>query len=62
MSLLREERKRRGVMAKAVARYLGVTERTYYNYEKNPQSMKIETALKVCEFLNCSIDDIFLAE
>ena len=60
MSKLRDYRVERGIMAKAAAQHIGVSYQTYHKYEDNPGLMRIEDALKLCEFFRCDIDDIFL--
>ena len=62
MAKLREARKAKGVTAKAVANHLGVTQRTYYNYEQNQGSISIDKALDICDFLGYTLTDIFLPE
>ena len=62
MAKLRDARKAKGVTAKAVANHLGVTQRTYYNYEQNQGSISIEKALNICDFLGYSLTDIFLPD
>lgn len=61
MKSLKEIREERGIKQKAVAEYLGVERQTYANYEANPSSLSIGQAKSVSEFLNCSIDEIFLS-
>lgn len=60
MKTLKEYRESKGVKLISVAEHLGVTRQTYSNYEENQDSMSIGQARAVCEFLGCSIDDIFL--
>ena len=62
MPKLRDARKAKGVTAKAVANHLGVTQRTYYNYEQNQNAISIEKALDICDFLGYTLTDIFLPE
>lgn len=62
MQSLREARKAKGVTARAVARHIGVTERTYYNYEERPERVSIATAKSICDFLGYTLDEIFLNE
>ncbi len=62
MKSLREARKAKGVTARAVARHIGVTERTYYNYEEHPEKVSIATAKAICDYLGYTLDEIFLAE
>ena len=61
MRTLREARKAKGVKAKAVAEHIGVTERTYYNYEQDQERISIEKAKAICDFLGCTLDEIFFA-
>ena len=60
MQTLREARKERGVLQKAVAEHLGVSRQTYSRYENAQENMTIEQAKAVCKFLHCSIEDVFL--
>lgn len=62
MHNLQAAREIRGVTQKAVADYIGVTRQTYARYEAEQERMTIEQAKAVCEFLHCSITDIFLPE
>lgn len=60
MQTLKEVRKQRGVLQKAVAEHLGISRQTYGKYENNQECMTIGQAKAVCEFLHCDIDDVFL--
>lgn len=60
MNTLKEAREIRGVTQKAVADHIGVTRQTYAKYESEQESMTIEQAKAVCDFLHCSIEDVFL--
>lgn len=59
MQSLKEVRESRGVKQLAVAAYLGVSRQTYASYENNPESMSVEQAKAVCDFLHVSVADIF---
>lgn len=60
MKSLKEYRESKGVKLQAVAEHLGVTRQTYSTYEANQSSMSIEQAVAVCDFLGCTVEDIFL--
>lgn len=62
METLKEMREKRGVSQKAVANHLGVARQTYNRYENKQERMTIEQAKAVCDFLHCSVADIFLPE
>lgn len=62
MPTLREVREARGVKQKAVAEHLGIARQTYGRYENHPEKMTLEQARAACNFLHCSIVDIFLPE
>lgn len=61
MKTLKEIREARGIKQVAIADHLGIARQTYAGYEENPQSMSIGQACAVCEFLGCTLGDIFLA-
>ena len=56
---LREMRMKRGVSIVALSNHLGISRQTYRKYERNPGSMTVDQALAVCDFLRCSLGDIF---
>lgn len=60
MGKLKEYREKKGVKIVAIARHLGVSRQTYSKYEDNQESMSIEQAKAVCDFLGCSVSEIFL--
>lgn len=62
MQTLKEVRESRGVTQKAVSEHLGVARQTYCRYENKQEKMSIEQAKAACEFLHCSVSDIFLPE
>lgn len=59
MKTLREVRESKGVTKAAMCRHLAISKPTYDDYERNPASMRIETATKVAEFLGIGLQDIF---
>ncbi|MDR1014768.1 MAG: helix-turn-helix domain-containing protein [Coriobacteriales bacterium] len=61
MSKLKEMRESRGIKMLAVADHLGVSRQTYSQYEKFPEAMSVSQAQAVCNFIGCSINDIFLS-
>ena len=60
MQTLKEARESRGIKQKTVAEHLGVARQTYCRYENQQEKMSVEQAKAVCEFLHCSVADIFL--
>lgn len=62
MRTLKEVRESKGVKQYVVAKHIGVSRQTYCGYENNPSSMSVGQARAVCEFLGCSITDIFFSE
>lgn len=61
MQSLQEIRESKGIKLNSVAQHIGVSRQTYRKYEKNPGSMTIDQALSVCNFIGCSVDEIFLS-
>lgn len=61
MRTLREIREQKGVTKAAMIRHLGISKPTYDDYESNPESMRIETAKQVADFLGVDLQDIFFA-
>lgn len=61
MKSLKEVRESKGVKQLAVANHLGVSRQTYSSYESHPESMSVEQARAVCEFLHVSVTDIFFS-
>lgn len=59
MQSLRCIREKKGVSKVAVARHIGVTDKTYAKYEDAPEKMTIETAKSVAEFLGVDVSEIF---
>lgn len=61
MKSLKEYRESKGIKLQAVADRLGVSRQTYREYEKNQSSMSISQAKAACEFLGCSVNEIFFS-
>ena len=57
---LKEMRESRGVMKKALVELLNTSYPTYQKYEDDPRKLSIEDLNKICEFLHCRREDIFL--
>lgn len=62
MTSIKEIRKSKGVMQRAVADHLGVSRQTYRKYENHQEVMSVSQAIAVCEFLGCDVDQIFLSK
>ena len=62
MASLKEMRKEKGYTVEEMADKMGVTSRTYYNYERHPEDLTIAKAVTICTHLECSLEDIFLPE
>ena len=62
MQTLKEMRESRGVTQKSIAQHLGVARQTYCRYENKQEKMTIEQAKAVCDFLHCSVADIFFPQ
>ena len=60
MASLKEIRKEKGYTVEEMADKMGVTSRTYYNYERHPEDLTILKARNIAEHLGCSLADIFL--
>lgn len=61
MQTLEAIRESKGVTKAAIANHLGISRPTYDEYEKNPQKMRVETALSVSSFLGVDVNEIFFA-
>ena len=61
MKSLRDVREAKGVKATAVAQHLGITRQTYAKYESSPDSMSVNHAQAVCDFLGVPVSEIFFA-
>lgn len=53
-------RVRVGLTQDGLAKLLGISRATYNDYEKNPQTVKIETYRKIADILNCNLEDFFM--
>lgn len=62
MATLREARRAKRITGKEVAEHIGVSERMYYYYENHQNSIKIDKAKAICDFLGYTLDEIFLPE
>lgn len=62
MASLKEKRIEKGITVVEMANLIGVTERTYYNYERHPEDLTISKAVGICDHLDCTLDDIFLPD
>lgn len=45
-----------------IAKMLGVTVQTYRSYERNPSQMRLPTALKLADYLQCKVTDFYLPQ
>lgn len=59
MKTLKEAREEKGIKIVAIAEHLGITRQTYSKYENNPSEMRVEQAQAACDFIGCSMSDIF---
>ena len=62
MTALAKARERRGIKKSHVKDELGVSYPTYMKYEKDPDSMTVAQAKKVCAIIGCDFSEIFLAD
>lgn len=54
---------KRGISQKELAAAVGVREATISSLKRRPdQNAKINTLVKICQYLNCSMDDIMEIE
>lgn len=60
MQTLAQIRESKGVMKKALANCINVTYPTWQKYEADPTLMTVGQLAKVCEFLGCEMQDVFL--
>jgi|GEM_PF-5051621 len=58
---IRKERasEARRYTAKATAQAMGVSAPTYRKWEEHPESLTMEQARKLSDYLGCRIDDLF---
>jgi len=59
-SNIRAERSRTGFTQEQVAAKLGISTKTYIEYEKDAANFKAGALYKLAELLNCKIDDFFI--
>ena len=45
-----------------VANALGICRQSYVNLEEDPENISMKQARKLAEYLNCSVEEIFLEE
>lgn len=57
---LKELRARRDLTQAEVAELVGVSEQTYYLWEKNPEKIQIGKLYLLAKIFGVSIDDIFV--
>lgn len=62
MKTLREAREERGIKQVAVANALKISRQTYAKYEDNPSIMPVFQAEAACDFIGCSIGEIFFGK
>lgn len=56
---LQELRKAAGwKSAKAFAEHIGISVRTYTNYEQGARNLMLDTAVMLCNELGCTLDDL----
>lgn len=60
MSQLRKLRKGKKISAKELADNVGISERYVSFLENNERTPSLKVAIKIADFLECSIEDIFL--
>ncbi len=56
---LRQIRERIGIPQKEVAKYLGLQNTTYCDYENGKQTIPLKHLIKACDYFNVSLDYIF---
>lgn len=54
-------RRARGVSQETMAKVCGVHVNTYRRWEENPMEMRCDKAITIADFLQISLDDIFLS-
>ena len=62
MQSVKEMRIRAGKTQDEMSLALGVSRPTYIKFESNPETMTLQTAKRLCELLNCSINDLFFID
>ena len=58
MTTLREMRIKRGKTQADMASELGISRPTYIKFENDPSAMSVGSAQRICELLDCSINDV----
>jgi len=58
MKEIRKYRKRAGISVKELASKIGVSMMSIYRYEQGKRKPDVETAAKIADILNCSIEDL----
>lgn len=56
---LKEWRKAKGISCEKMAKRLGVSPSTVNNWERGYQKIPVISALKACEFIGISIEDVY---
>lgn len=59
MNKLKEYRKKLGLTQEKVAKTLGLSTQTYQNYELGRREADYKTLIKIAEFYNISLDELF---
>lgn len=62
MNKLKELRKKKGLTQEDLAKYLGVSIMSIFNYEKGAYGMSEETLIKLSELLGCTVDELLGVE
>lgn len=57
---IKELREEKGIQAKDIADYLGVTQSAMSNYEKGKRSIDTDTLVKIAKYLNVTTDFLLL--
>lgn len=60
MMTLQQMRESKGIMKGAAAKALGISYPTYRKIERDPRRMTVLQLNKLCDFLGCRREDIFL--
>ena len=56
---IKSYRIKKGLKQEEIADIMGVSRNTYFDYEVNPQRVKVETLQKIADILNCKVSDFF---
>lgn len=59
MQTLKSIRKEKGITKKAMYQHLGISQKTYDNYERHPSQMRIEMAKSAADYLGVDVSQIF---